>query len=132
MNLLPFIVGLITIMFFVSGIDKIVNLRKVATGLENRITLKFPFKLILFAILLAGLLEIVAPSIMMFSSITQKFPLVASLASVSLALFTILATLVYHFPPFGAKYYPFMSNITTTGALLLLAMVFRNNCSISW
>ena len=42
------------------------------------------------------------------------------ISAYSLAGFTVLATLLYHFPPKGGEYYKFMSNLTSTSALLLV------------
>ena len=40
--------------------------------------------------------------------------------------FTVVATLIYHFPPTGGEYYAFMKNLTATGSLLLLSTLFLN------
>ena len=45
-------------------------------------------------------------------------------ATLSLIIFTIKATYLYHFPPYGKEYYPFMGNLTTVGGLSLLAYIF--------
>jgi uncharacterized membrane protein YphA (DoxX/SURF4 family) len=45
-------------------------------------------------------------------------------SSVGLAVFTVLATLIYHFPPFGSEYYAFMKNLTATGGLMVLSTLF--------
>ena len=45
-------------------------------------------------------------------------------SSIGLAIFTALATLIYHFPPSGGQYYAFMKNLTATGSLLLLSTLF--------
>ena len=50
----------------------------------------------------------------------------AYFSSIGLAGFTVLATLIYHFPPTGGEYYAFMKNLTATGSLLLLSTVFLN------
>jgi uncharacterized membrane protein YphA (DoxX/SURF4 family) len=48
----------------------------------------------------------------------------AYFSSIGLALFTVLATIIYHFPPTGSEYYAFMKNLTATGSLLLLSTLF--------
>ena len=50
----------------------------------------------------------------------------AYFSSVGLAGFTVLATLIYHFPPTGGEYYAFMKNLTATGSLMLLSTLFLN------
>ena len=70
-------------------------------------------------------LEIVAPIMILYSIQTHELSEIACLSSIGLAVFTVLATLIYHFPPKGANYYAFMKNLTATGALLLLSSHFH-------
>ena len=72
------------------------------------------------------LLEIVAPFIISIYSYNsnQKLYTYTKLSILGLIIFTILATLLYHFPPFGENYYSFMSNLSTLGGLLLLYQHF--------
>ena len=74
------------------------------------------------------LLEIVAPLIISLYSYNAnpKLYIYTKLSLLGLIVFTILATLLYHFPPFGANYYSFMSNLSTLGGLLLLYQHFFN------
>lgn len=111
-------------MFLLSGIHKFqgfsstVNGFMDKTGLSNNIST--------LAILLAAILQVTASSIIMYESYydTGKYRKIAKLSCYALAVFTIAATLIYHFPPTGKTYYPFISNVTTFGALLLLAKNF--------
>lgn len=77
------------------------------------------------AIALAGLLQVVAPAVAVYGAASgaAAWRRPARWASWALAAFTVAATLLFHFPPVGAAYYPFMSNVTAFGALLLLAHV---------
>ena len=125
MNKFTIATMLITFMFFISGIDKMMNVQKVADGLQKRVGWGVPANVFVAAIVFAALLEITAPLIMTYSAATHKYSKEARWAAVALALFTALVTYVYHFPPFGTTYYPFISNVTTFGALLLLAQLFR-------
>lgn len=70
------------------------------------------------------LLEILAPIVIIWSILTATHKLYAYYSTVTLALFTILATLIYHFPPYGIQHNAFMKNLTATGALLLLSEKF--------
>ena len=122
-----FICFLLTIMFFLAGFNKINPFNKVALGLQKRVPdlfKKLPFIIFQLAILLVILLEIIAPTIIMIASFNKKYSLYAFISALLLTLFTIIATLLYHFPPSGMAYYPFVSNITTCGGLLLLSKVF--------
>jgi hypothetical protein len=46
----------------------------------------------------------------------------AVLSLVTLAMFTVLATYIYHFPPIGMTFYPFISNVSAVGGLLAFAV----------
>ena len=72
------------------------------------------------------LLEIAAPLIIALYSYNAnpKLYIYAKLSILGLIIFTILATLIYHFPPIGSNYYSFMSNLSTLGGLLLLYQHF--------
>ena len=70
------------------------------------------------------LLEIFAPIMIMFSLYTNTYTDYAYYSSVGLAIFTILATLIYHFPAKGSQFYAFMKNLTATGSLMLLSTFF--------
>jgi uncharacterized membrane protein YphA (DoxX/SURF4 family) len=112
---------LITLMYFLAGVSKIFNFSSVVNGFAD--LTKLPLTLAQLAIVLVIILEIVAPVIIVSASFkkdenSRKW---AKWAAWSLAGFTVLATLLYHFPPTGAQYYPFISNVTAVGALLLIS-----------
>jgi uncharacterized membrane protein YphA (DoxX/SURF4 family) len=131
MNHLVILSCLILFMFIVSGINKIRDFTNVAEGLQKRVKIDVPFVLYQFAILMALLLQIVGSSVIIYSAYTGEFEKYAYYSSIALAGFTILATLVYHYPPVGKNYYPVLSNITTFGALLLLATQFKEDKKLS-
>ena len=116
--------SLITIMFLLSGIHKFQGFDTTVkgfmgiTGLNQRISH--------IAILCAALLQIIAPLLIMYESYTNtgKYRNYAKLSCFALAIFTVAATLIYHYPPTGKTYYPFISNVTAFGSLLLLAEQF--------
>ena len=112
---------LTTIMFLISGIyklfDPLIGMKKLA---------KCPFvvikneKLLMLIVILAGLWELVASVGVYIGNKKQKI-----MSVYALAVFTILATLLCHFPPTGFTYYPFISNVTTLGGLLCLAKLIE-------
>ena len=118
---------IVTTMFFVAGIDKIMHFEKVVGGFKKRFPVELPDLFNRLAICIAIIIEIVAPLVLVYAAYdfdnpkTRKYGVYAAMA---LVIFTITATLIYHFPPFGATYYPFMSNLTTVGGLLLVSWVF--------
>lgn len=118
---------LILLMYFLAGISKVMNFSETVKGFENMFFIKnLPTNFYNLAIIGVVLLEIFAPIMIMFSLHTNTFSEYAYYSSIGLAIFTILATLIYHFPPNGSQYYTFMKNLTATGSLMLLSTHFNN------
>ena len=114
----------ITLLFFISGFHKIKDFMNVVKGFMSKTALP----LLLAKLIISGviLLEIAAPLIIALYSYNAnpKLYTYTKLSLLGLIVFTILATLLYHFPPFGTNYYSFMSNLSTLGGLLLLYQHF--------
>lgn len=123
--------SVLNLMFFVSGVDKVAHFNKVVTGLQNRLgSVTLPVTLVRLMIGCAIVIELVAPMVILKASLdrSQRNDRLATYASASLVVFTVLATLLYHFPPStSAKYYPFMSNLSAVGGLSLMGCVFHWN-----
>lgn len=123
---------IITIIFFLSGFNKFANLDSVARGLQNQILtkgLQIPIPIIFFIIvvIIAALLEIVMPLVIVYASVDKRYNNYGVAASITLAIFTILATLLYYFPPwpfYSSTYVSFMMHLSIIGGLFLLAYVF--------
>jgi uncharacterized membrane protein YphA (DoxX/SURF4 family) len=117
---------LITLLFFTSGIHKIKDFINVSKGLVAKTNVSLFFAKLIITLVI--LLEIIAPLIITFYAANQSksnlFRQYTKISIVSLIVFTILATALYHFPPYGSNYYSFMSNISTIGGLLLLFNYF--------
>lgn len=122
--------SILNYMFFVSGLDKLFHFEKVVTGLNNRLGDVMPIIIYKFLVFCGLMIELVCPVIIFYSSLERnkmndKRGVYASLL---LILFTVLATLFYHFPPTtSSKYYPFMSNLSLVGGLSLMTAVFYRN-----
>ena len=116
---------IINFMFFTSGIDKFLHFPKVVIGLKKR----FPVELyhIFYQLMIVGVIviELFAPVMIMYSIFNPSYKRYGVYACYALVAFTVLATLLYHFPPIGVQWYPFTSNITTVGGLLALSMLLR-------
>jgi uncharacterized membrane protein YphA (DoxX/SURF4 family) len=124
MNLVLIATIYITLLFFISGFHKIKDFMNVVKGFMNKTRLPLALaKIIISAVIV---LEIVAPFIISLYSYNSNPQLYtyAKLSLLALIVFIILATLLYHFPPFGSNYYSFMSNLSTLGGLLLLYQHF--------
>jgi uncharacterized membrane protein YphA (DoxX/SURF4 family) len=111
---------LITLLFFLSGFNKIKDFSQVSIGLAKKTRL--PLMLSKLAIVIVIILEIIAPFIITVSTYypSARMEMYAKLSILGLIVFTVLATLLYHFPPYGTNAYSFMSNISTIGGLMLL------------
>ena len=124
MNLILISTIYITLLFFLSGFNKINNFTTTVQGLMKKTT--FPLLLSKIIISCVILLEIVAPFIISLYSYNSnpKLYTYTKLSLIGLMVFIILATVIYHFPPFGSNYYSVMSNLSTLGGLLLLYQHF--------
>jgi uncharacterized membrane protein YphA (DoxX/SURF4 family) len=111
---------LITLLFFLSGFNKIKEFGQVSKGLTQKTRL--PLTISKIVIIIVILLEIIAPFIITVSAYypSAGIEMYAKLSILGLIIFTVLATLLYHFPPYGTNYYSFMSNLATIGGLMLL------------
>lgn len=122
--ILYIIVVLITIMFFLSSFQKIGNFEKVSNDLQTQVSKKLfdiPLNLARLGIVCAILIQFFCPLIILYSVYDKHYKIYGAIASLILAIFTVLATYFFHFPPTGQHYYAFMSNITTVGGLSLLS-----------
>ena len=119
-----YILGLIaiisTIMFFISGIDKFTKIYHYSNGLAEKLNTPT----IITLIIISAILEIIAPLIIVYCAFTGNYLFLGIIASLALFIFTITVTYIYKYPPIGSNYYPFISNITTSGCMLLLAYIF--------
>jgi uncharacterized membrane protein YphA (DoxX/SURF4 family) len=109
---------LVTI-YLLSAVGKIQNLSGTAKYLQNRLTF-LPIEICLFAIIMVIILQLLAPSFILFSAITNKAKSYAFISAVALIAFNILATAIFHFPPVGKEYLNFVKNLSITGGLILL------------
>ena len=124
MNIL-FYAFLILLMYFLAGIHKAMNFSSTVKGFQNMVFLqKMPSIFYNLSILGVILLEIVAPIIIMSSLYTNTHRDCAYYSSIGLALFTILASLIYHFPTNKGQRSAFMKNLTAIGSLMLLSTLF--------
>lgn len=117
---LVIILVLITLMYFVSGLKKSINFNNVVLGFKKKIYINMPTYIYFIIILFVIILEILAPLFIIKASLNYNYKQFGLYSAYALVIFTILATLIYHFPPFGNTYYPFISNITSIGALLYI------------
>lgn len=121
MNKLFYPAILVTLMFFLSGIEKIYQFSK--TSLDFSTKTSIPFTLSKLVISVVILLEIIAPIIIVTYAFTGSINLfqLFRLALISLILFTILATVMYHNPFQSMKnYHQFITHLSIIGGLIAL------------
>jgi uncharacterized membrane protein YphA (DoxX/SURF4 family) len=111
----------LTLMFFLSGINKYNNFLSTSKGFATK--MKQPLRIAKMVITAVIALEIIAPLIITLHSMSIiNMRLLTQLSIYGLALFTIVATYLYHFPPnVNGNYYSFMSNLSTLGGLMILS-----------
>jgi uncharacterized membrane protein YphA (DoxX/SURF4 family) len=111
---------LITLMFFTSGIEKIYTFTKTSMSFAKKINIPLTLSKLVISVVI--LLEIIAPLIITgyTSGLLKLLPLFKT-AVMSLILFTILATIMYHNPFESSKnYYTFLSHLSVVGGLMAL------------
>ena len=119
-------VFMIVLMYFLAGINKMKNFSSTVSGLKTVFPMKkLPMIFYKIVIVLVILIEVLSPIFILYATQTGYLSELAYYSTISLAIFTVLATLLYHFPPNKPiNYYPFMKNLTATGGLLLLSSNF--------
>jgi len=116
---------LINLLYYASAYGKINNLTGTAKGLKNVFWIKrLPLSFFQFTIFCVIILLIVASSIIILASINKKYNLYAKLSCYALIAFTILATLLYHFPTDPSQRINFMKNLSIIGGFLALSLQF--------
>ena len=113
----------ITLMFLLSGINKIKTFTETSKGFAKKIG--FSIGLAQFVIFLVILLEIIAPIVIAaytFTGLAYMVPFF-KLATIGLIIFTVLCNAIYHNPMIKENYYAFMSNVSTLGGLMALYVI---------
>lgn len=124
---------LILIMFILSGMTKLFNptgeISRLQMKLLNNHGIDIDEKIGFAIIIFAGLWELVSVVSIAYSEYKGTGYLTyGKYGCISLMVFTVMATVLFYFPPdVPMKYYPFISNVNTLGGLLLLANKFIGN-----
>jgi uncharacterized membrane protein YphA (DoxX/SURF4 family) len=117
--------SLLVSMFVISGLHKTQNLQKTLENVAGKLNVSG--NIATLGVFLVIVLETIAPAIIIYYIITQKYKEYAVYSVWSLILFTIIVTAIYH-PPDFSNYYksvPFWANVSLLGGLLLLEQQFR-------
>lgn len=117
---------LILLLYILSGLGKIKNFNGTVSHFSEKPIFRHMPKIINQLVIVGVIVLLLCGSaIILYSLVTNKLKLIARLTCFALAIFTVLATLLYHWPPVGADYYHTLKNTTAIGALLLLSEVFK-------
>lgn len=110
---------MLTLIFLIAGINKIFNFNGVVEDFNNRLIFlpRFICKIIILAVII---IEIGCPSIIVYSFSSKKIKKFAHIALLMLIGFTVLVTLLYHFPSNMSQIIKFLSNTALLGGLWLL------------
>jgi uncharacterized membrane protein YphA (DoxX/SURF4 family) len=116
---------LITFMFLIAGYNKTNRIDNITKDFQQKISkyINLDYQTCYYIILLVIVIEIAKPIVIMYSAYTKKYNIYAYYLCLSLAIFTILATLLYHYP-INKSFY---SNMSVLGGLLLLSTTFNKN-----
>ena len=117
---------LILLLYIMSGIGKIKNFNGTVDHFSKKPIFKHMPKIINQLVIVGVIVLLICGSAtILYSLVTRKIRLVARLTCFAMAIFTVFATLLYHWPPVGADYYHTLKNTTAVGALLLLSELFK-------
>lgn len=107
---------LLIFMFIISGFDKTLSL---GTSEMSRFSIKtgLPSDISQIIVLAAGIYELLASGLVLYGTFNND-PMIASIGTYMLILFTLLATLVFYTLPL--KYKPFLSNLSVIAGLYLM------------
>lgn len=115
--------------YFIAGLKKVTNIHNISKGLKTKLkSLSLPLPLPLFlcqiTIFLVVILEIFAPLMIVYALFNKQYTSYAYISTILLSVFTILATLLYHFPSDPSQYNYFMKNVSIIGGLIILSNFF--------
>ena len=117
---------LILLLYIMSGVGKVQDFNGTVGHFSTKPIFKHMPKVINQLIILGVIVLLLGGSaIILYSLLTKKIRMVARLTCFAMAIFTVFATLLYHWPPVGADYYHVLKNTTAVGALLLLSELFK-------
>ena len=116
---------LMNLLYVMSAVHKINNFSSTVKSLQGVFWIKnLPLQFYQLAILGVIVLLITAPLVMLYGVFNKSFRLLSKLSCYALIIFTILATLLYHFPSDPKERINFMKNTGLIGGFLALSELF--------
>lgn len=125
MNTLLVSTVLLNLLFVASAYGKLNNFEATSKGLKGVFWIKgLPMWFFKLAISCVIVLLLVAPSIMVYAVFDSSKRVHAIYSCYALITFTVLATLLYHFPTDPSQRISFMKNLCIIGGFLALSKLF--------
>lgn len=112
------------ILYLLSGYNKALNFMPTVNMTMAKFPIKFP--LWFFKLTIVGVVSLLTAGsgLLIYSTFTQKYKRLAFYTTIAMILFTIMATLMFHFPPTGDQKYHFQKNISIVGGFIILLGTF--------
>lgn len=116
---------LLTAMFFYAGFKKITNFGATTQMIEQYLPLQtgstFVYN-ILTVVVIA--IELLLPILILYTAITGRSKFLGFVATISLAIFVIVATMIVHYPPTDQTMNNFLMHLGIIGGLIALSAAF--------
>ena len=111
---------LVLAMYVLSGVNKFLDFNGTVNITSQKFPIKFPNWFFQLTIVGVVLLLTAGSSLLIYNEFTDKFANLAKVTTVLMIIFTILATMMFHFPPVGKDKYHFQKNVSIIGAFFLI------------
>ena len=110
----------ILILYLISGFSKILNFNMTLKFLKLKFPIKLPNFLYTLSIVGVIILLTLGSLFLIYSIFTDKFKRMASYVIILFIVFTVIATLIFHWPVDKNQQIQFMKNLSIIGGFLLL------------
>jgi len=113
---------LLVAIFFIAGLQKVRGFEGTVSMIAEHLGVDSLAKLVTILVIM---LEMLAPLVILYAAITKKHYTYAYIASLVLAVFTLIVTFMFYYPLTSENQLMFMLHLSLAGGLLLLAQHFR-------
>lgn len=127
LNILAINVMLIT--YVLAGIEKMTHMSRTIMDLSielDRFNVTFGKSVLKALVVIAICIEIMIPFIINYAISYKKYTIVL-FSVMLLSLYTIFTAVIYFFPPFGDRFYPFISSLSSIGGLAVVLASIKSH-----
>ena len=117
---------LLNLLFVLSVYSKVTRFKTTSKGFQGIVKTKLfelPIIFCYLAIIVAIIIELICPIIIQIGVLYPKYKKYSLISTIILIIFTVIATYLYHFPPYKEQYYAFIKNVSIIGGLLVLMSI---------